>query len=197
MDVPAPVAGTVSRDPREGRRPVSRRASLLLDRSTAGDDGDAGERQAGGPDGRRATRPSGRARTPSLHAATAAGARARARRSAAAGRRRREPAPSDRPTGNGPVYASPSVRRLARELGVALAEVAAAAARAGSPPRMSAISPAARTGRAGAGSSGAPVSPGLRSRRGRRSTSRSSGRSSGSRARGSRRSRRRTSRATG
>ena len=103
------------------------------------------------------------------------------------------------PTGNGsePVYASPSVRRLARELGVDLAAV--------SRQRPQGTDHQGRRRAAGARRSGAGAAPGRSGpgrwastwRRGRRSTSRSSGRSSACRARGSRRSPRPTSRATG
>ena len=102
--------------------------------------------------------------------------------------------------GGGPVYASPSVRRLARELGVDLHQVTGSG-RKGRITRTTSrrlstrpVRPAASGRRSG---SGGGAGPGLNLPPWPSSTSRSSARSSASSAPGSSGSRRRTWRATG
>ena len=110
--------------------------------------------------------------------------------------RRAAPASPQAGSGEAPAYATPGVRRLARELGVDLArgprdrpqgpDHQGGRAEAAAAPRPPAPRPAAR-----------PRSPAWTSPRGRRSTSSATARSSASRSRASRRSAARTWPATG
>jgi len=110
MDVPAPVEGTVTEIDVKVGDPVSE-GSLLLSLSRSDTDGDAAEPQPSGPPAPSAASDGPRDRDrppplpgpgPPLGAPAVVGA------------------PSPASDGAGPVYASPSARRLARELGVAL-----------------------------------------------------------------------------
>ena len=122
MDVPAPLAGVVREISVSVGDRVSQGSVLM---SLEGSDGDAGggepAEQAAAADraAEATTAPAESVEAPSQPARPSARSRARSRP-------RRAPAPAQpaaapaRSNGGGPIYASPSARRLARELGVDL-----------------------------------------------------------------------------
>ncbi len=185
MDVPAPVAGTVRELLVKIGDKVSQGVKLLtLAPSGDGDDGAPTETKAADPV-RSAVQAEEQAAPPAPPAAEAPA-----------------PAPSSERNGAGPVYASPAVRRVARELGVDLHNVSGS----GRKGRITKEDVKAFVDRGP--STPAPSATGARarraepawawiSRRGRRSTSRSSARSSASSGRGSSGSRVRCWPATG
>ena len=183
MDVPVAGGWHGPRGEGEGRRPGERgQPCSFLDAA-------GGARRAGaGPSARTA---------PAAAAPAAAGARR-----APAHARRRQPAPAPAPAArrgeprSAVPHASPSVRKLARELGVDLARVRAPGRAAGSCSEdVQRLREGGHDRRRRAGAAAAAA--GSTSRRGRRSTSRSSARSRRSRSRASRRSPARTWRGTG
>ncbi len=213
MDVPAPLAGVVREISVSVGDRVSQGSMLM---SLEGGDDDRRRRGCGWWRAGRA----GRGRRPGRRADDDARRVGRgARRSRQAGARAAAEAPQPRggpqlrggprarareTNGGGPIYASPSARRLARELGVDLRSVTGSGRKgritkedvqsladgkgAGGPGRL-----APGSVRGGAGGRGRPGP----AARGRRWTSRSSARWSASSARGSSASPRRTWRATG
>jgi pyruvate dehydrogenase E2 component (dihydrolipoamide acetyltransferase) len=135
MDVPAPFAGTVGELMVKVGDKVSQGVKLLT-LSRSGDDGGGGDGAGGG-----AAPSTGEKASDSVDSATQAEAEAAPRpeqaepeaaprsdqsetgRPEAAAPAPEEPAPSAQRDGGGPVYASPAVRRIARELGVDLHQV--------------------------------------------------------------------------
>jgi pyruvate dehydrogenase E2 component (dihydrolipoamide acetyltransferase) len=122
MDVPAPFAGTVGELMVKVGDKVSQGVKLLT-LSRSGDGGGDSNGAGGG-----AAPSTGEKASDSVQSATQAEAEAAPRSDQADTERAAAPAPSERAPsaqrdGGGPVYASPAVRRIARELGVDLHQV--------------------------------------------------------------------------
>ena len=132
MDVPAPSAGTVKEIQVKVGDRVSQGAVLMtLEPESGGgeDDGSASEATAAPA----ASEPTAASAAPDATSSSAEAAQAAEEQDPP-----ETPAPQEGPTGKsgnggGPIYASPAVRRFARELDVALDGVSGVAARDGSP----------------------------------------------------------------
>lgn len=195
MDVPSPVAGTVAEIHVQLGDPVSEGSLLLSVSTSAGDDGEpSGEAPAPvltGPD----AIPS-ELIEPDSHALPAA-EQATAGQAAPAATGASVAVDGDGVREAGPIYASPSVRRIARELGVPLAGVAGS----GRKGRITVEDVESAQAARGAPAATAGTRALCRSRAwrwppGRAWTSSNTGRSSGCHARASRRSRLQPSLAT-